>query len=165
MSLLRPEATAALIRWREVIAGAMLTLLGVWWASGSGLLIWLGGLVAVLGLALVAAGIQRGRFRRGAGGAGVVQVVEGQLAYFGPLGGGGFAIAAITRVSLSDGRWRIDAAGLPGLDIPVNAHGAEQLFDVFAALPGLEIEALIASVEAARPETQLLWERAVGRLH
>jgi apolipoprotein N-acyltransferase len=64
MSFLRPEARAALWRWREVLVGVGLMAIGLWWALTTiGLLHWLGYVLLVLAAAILAAGLQRARFR------------------------------------------------------------------------------------------------------
>ena len=89
----RPEAKAALWRWREVLAAAALVLVGLWWIMGPGRLLALPGWALVLaGVALCVVGVQRARFRGPGDGPGAVQVDEGQIAYFGPLTGGVVAI-------------------------------------------------------------------------
>lgn len=86
MSFVRPEARAALWRWREVLVGLVVAAIGLWWAlAAHGLVQWVGGAVLLTGLALILLGIQRGRFRTGTGGPGVVRVDEGLITYFGPL--------------------------------------------------------------------------------
>lgn len=170
MSFVRPEVRAALWRWRETLVGGAVALLGLWWMAGPrGLLFWIGAVLLAAGAALALAGVQRARFRTGGGGPGVVQVVEGQLAYFGPETGGVIDVAAIRRVALEGGRWRIEAPG-SRLEIPVDAEGAEALFDVFAALPGLGTETVLAALEgdAAQESTggsRLLWQAGPRRLH
>ena len=49
----------------------------------------------------------------------------------------------------------------PGLDagIPVDAAGAEALFDAFTALPGLGAKRLLAARQTLRTGTQTLWRR------
>ncbi len=142
---LRPELRAALKRWREAVIGVGVALLGAWSLAAGGLLAWIGVALLAAGAALVAAGVQRGRFRRAATGAGVVQVVEGQLAYFGPTDGGTMAIADISDVASRDAppRWIIAARDGTVLTIPKDAVGAEALFDVFMAVPGLDPSTLV----------------------
>ncbi|RVT82264.1 hypothetical protein DXV76_17465 [Rhodobacteraceae bacterium CCMM004] len=167
MSFVRPEAAAALRRWREAAAGAALAALGVWGMAGpGGLLFWIGGAAALAGLALVAVGVQRGRFRTGGEGPGVVRVVEGQLAYFGPLGGGIVAIADLTRVAAGAGLWHLSARDGTRLGIPMEAAGAEALFDVFARLPGLAPRDVLEAKTAPRTDgLRVLWQAEAPRLH
>ena len=88
-SFLRPEARATLWRWREVLVGSLIAALGLWWAVNSfGPVRWIAALVILGGLLSVVGAVQRLRFNTGGGGAGVVQVDERRLAYFGPLTGG-----------------------------------------------------------------------------
>ena len=57
MTFIRPEARAAVAQWREALVGGVVLLLGIWWASGFGVMKWLGiGLVAV-GAVLIVSGL------------------------------------------------------------------------------------------------------------
>jgi hypothetical protein len=175
MSFLRPEAKAALWRWRELLAAAGLGALGAWWTFGTGgLLGWIGAALIALAGAIAVIGLQRGRFRMGAGGPGVVVVDEGEITYLGPLTGGSIAVAGIDRLALDPtarpAHWVLGRAGAMPLCIPVNAEGAEALFDAFATLPGLRTERMLAELgNGAAPV--VIWERPapppapVQRLH
>lgn len=163
MSFVRPEVRAALWRWREVLGGTAALALGLWWiAAGGGLLFWVGWPVAGLGAAWIAVGLPRGRFRAPGGGPGVVEVVEGQVSYFGPLTGGVVDLDDLQRLSLDatghPAHWRLDARGAPPLHIPVSAGGAERLFDAFQTLPGLNTATLL---EAQRQTDghRIVWAR------
>lgn len=93
MSFLRPEAEQALWRWREVLAGVGLALLGLWLILRVGYLLDFVGVPALAGgAALIWLGFQRARFRGGDGGPGAVTVDEGEITYFGPLTGGSVAL-------------------------------------------------------------------------
>ena len=176
--MIRPEVKTALMRWREALIGAALLAWGLWWAlTAHGYIPWIGGVMALIGLALAVTGVQRGRFRTGAGGAGVVQVTEGQVGYFGPFTGGVVALSDISKLELDAGRtppcWRLSQSGQPPLEIPLNAEGAEALFDVFAALPDIRTSRLVAEVQRAasgqgggsEAQSVVIWERARLRLH
>jgi hypothetical protein len=166
MSFIRPELRTHLRRWREALAGGAVAILGLWWLLGSGGVVALVGAVLLLaGGTLVAAGVQRGRFRRGGDGPGVVQLDEGQLSYFGPLSGGIVAVAQLTEVALDPRAhpspvWVLHGAAEGPIHVPVDAAGAEALFDVFASLPGIRTERIVAAL--ARPPTApvTLWRRA-----
>jgi hypothetical protein len=160
----RPEAKAVLWRWREVLVGVGLALFGLWWIIGPGLLLALPGWAFVLGgIALGLVGAQRGRFRGAGDGLGAVQVDEGQIAYFGPLTGGVVALAALERLSLdrtaSPAHWRLDAPEQAPVMIPVNAAGADALFDAFSKLPGLRTEWMLSELRAQRGHAVVIWER------
>jgi hypothetical protein len=164
MSFVRPEATAGLWRWREVLVALAVSGLGLYWVAGpGGLLGWVGWMLMLAGLALGVVGVQRARFRSASGGPGVVQVDEGQITYFGPLTGGAVAAADLDRLALDPtGRpphWVLDQAGQPSLHIPVNAAGAEALFDVFSALPGLKTERMLAELNGGAAHPVVIWER------
>lgn len=164
MSFIRPEARAVLRRWRGALVGLAVLALGLWWASGHGLMRWLGGGVAVLGLLLLVTAVQRARFRAGRGGPGVVRVDEGEVTYFGPLDGGAVALRDLESLVLDGASrppvWVLRQAGRPALHIPVNAEGAERLFDAFASLPGLRTGFMLARMQAPPAQPVVIWRKA-----
>lgn len=163
-SFLRPEAARALRRWREALAGAGVLALGAYWLLATGgLLRLVGGILALLGAGLLFAGLQRGRFRTEASGAGVVQLVEGQLGYFGPETGGVIAVADLSCVARRGDTWVLDGGG-QRLEIPAGAAGAECLLDAFAMLPGLDLRAVLSPVEDRTEPLRVLWQRGPRRL-
>ncbi|MDU8913658.1 hypothetical protein [Aestuariicoccus sp. MJ-SS9] len=160
--MIRPEAARTLHRWREALAGAALVLLGLYWVFGvGGLLYWIGFAVACAGAALVVAGFQRARFRSGGGGPGVVTVVEGRIGYFGPLSGGLADLEDLTQLVLDPTsyppHWQLHRAGQPLLAIPLNAEGADQLFDAFASLPGMRTERMLREMQNAGAAPVVIW--------
>ena len=168
MSFIRPEANAAIWRWREVMVGALVAALGLYWVIGPGQLLgWVGWVLIVTGIALGVVGMQRARFRAGSDGPGVVTVDEGQIAYFGPLTGGAVAVSEIERLTLDHtakpAHWVLDQPGQPALYIPINATGAEALFDMFAALPGLKTERMLWALNNKGAQLIVIWERVADR--
>ena len=162
--MIRPKAKRALWRWREVLFGLSIICLGYLWViSYFGLLRWLGIVLILVGGALLFIGFQRGRFRSDQDGPGVLQVVEGQIAYFGPSEGGLVAISDLSRISLVMHNrkrcWQLDQAGLATIYIPVTAKGTDHLFDAFATLPGLKIENMVQKLTQDSSKTILIWER------
>ena len=161
---LRPEARAALWRWREVLAGGAVLGLGLWWALASfGIMVWIGAAVAALGGMILFTGVQRLRFARGGGGAGVVEVSERRIAYLGPLTGGVVDLDDLARLDL-DGRgrpahWRLVPLAGESLLIPVDAAGADALFDSFAALPGLRTERMLEHMNTPPQGSVVIWQR------
>lgn len=164
MSFIRPELRAAIWRWREALIGVAMIVSGLWWIVGpGGLLGWVGGALVLGGLAQAYVGAQKARFRAGGGGPGVVQVDEGQITYFGPLGGGAVAVADLNSIALIPGGkpayWMLVQAGQADLQIPVNAEGSEALFDVFAALPGIRTERMLAELQNGPTHPVVIWSR------
>jgi len=151
-ALIRPEVVAALHRWREVIAAAAVAGGGLWLMGlGGWVLTPVGvGLIA-LALALAVLALRRLRFWHGVAAPGVVEVVEGQISYFGPEAGGFVALPDLVelRLVVLHGRahWRLKQGDGQALLIPVAAAGAAQLFDAFASLPGLDSQALVAALD------------------
>lgn len=161
----RPEAIAAVARWREVLVAATIIALGLWIAAKPGGMIVTGFGYVLIGLGAVAMvpAVRRARFITGGDGPGVVQIDEGRILFMGPETGGAMALDDLGILSLRrdrDGKsaWVLaDASQL--LVIPVDASGADALFDAFAALPGLNIDRLIASVQNRTYGSQRLWVR------
>lgn len=161
---LRPEARAFLWRWREVIVGGGLLVLGLWLVLGPGRLLSVPGYAGLAaGAVLVWLGVQRARFRGADGGPGAVHVDEGQVTYFGPLSGGTVALRELDRLTLDRGmfpaHWRLDQPGQPPLMIPVNAAGSEALFDAFASLPGLQTERMLTELRATLHQPVVIWQK------
>ena len=48
--------------------------------------------------------------------------------------------------------------------IPVDAEGADELFDAFAALPGLKTERMLAQLRSRPDLPVLIWERTAPTL-
>ncbi|WP_373355089.1 hypothetical protein [Pseudoroseicyclus sp. CXY001] len=171
--LFRPEARAALARWRELIAGLALTALAALWAWQSwGLLRWVAVALALAGLAIALTGFQRGRFRNPGGGLGVVELDEGRLSWLGPRGGGAVAMGELASLDyhpaegLAPEHWRLRDKTGAELTIPAGAAGIERLFDACAALPGLSPARLASAQRRGLPVR--LWPEPAAlprRLH
>lgn len=168
---LRPEVQQALKRWHEALIGAAVALFGLWMVTGGiGITVWVGAAVIIGGLAFGLTGIQRGRFRQAGQGAGVVQIVEGQVSYFGPFTGGSIPISDLDLIELTPGSgdaafWVLSALGHDTLRIPANAKGSDALFDVFAALPGIQTERMLRELMARPTQTVVIWQKPSCALH
>lgn len=174
MSFVRPELLVALSRAREVVLGLAL-------ASAGGWLLWLGGyffvplglVVVVISLSWAVLSWRRLQFGQVGDAPGVVEVDEGQIAYYGPQVGGSVGLPELVEIRLimMRGRrlWRLKQADGLAILIPVEASGAERLFDAFAALPGMDTAGLIAALNplgqsegralAVDAEMRLVWKR------
>ena len=152
MSLVRPEVTAAIWRAREAIAALCVVALGLWLAwLGGYLLVPLGFGVAGIGAAWALQALRRLRFAQGVDAPGMVEVDEGQVGYLGPNDGGFVSLPDMVELRFLTiaGRrmWRLKQADGQALLLPVDAAGAERLFDAFASLPGMDTQALVAALE------------------
>jgi len=171
MAFVRPEVKQGFSRFRDALIGVAVSLVGLFLAIASvGFMSIVGTSLAVAGALLVFAGIQRGRFRTSAGGAGVVLVDEGQVTYFGPLEGGSVVISDLDKVELLPksrkiSEWVLYDPGTDPLHIPTNAEGAEALFDVFSGLEGLQVEKMLAALEARRKKQVVIWQSSQVALH
>jgi hypothetical protein len=174
MSFIRPEVAEALTRWREVIAAGGVVALGLWFALQMGYVLpALGLLLIVVGLGWGAVAFRRLRFHQAGEAPGIVRVTEAQVAYMGPRIGGFVGLPDLTEIRLLSYRgrrvWKLRAATGEALHIPVEADGADALFDAFAGLPGMDMAALVAALGTEAPSDskvialntadRLIWSR------
>jgi len=175
MILIRPELLAALSRAREVILGLVLAVAGGWtgWLGGY-FFVPLGILLAFVGLGWALLALRRLRFVQGGDAPGMVEVNEGQIAYYGPSVGGVVGLPELVEIRLITMRgrrlWRLKQADGQAILIPVEAAGAERLFDAFAALPGMDTSALVAALNpqeqsegralVLEAEMRVVWKRS-----
>lgn len=175
MSFIRPEITAGLLRWREVLAASALVGLGLWLVlSGGWLWALVGGALAAAGLGWAAQALRRLRFSQGGEAPGILRVTEGEIAYLGPRTGGFVSLPDLAEIRLLTLRgrriWKLCPAQGAPLHIPVEAAGADALFDAFATLPGIDMAAIVAAlgsevsatgnVVALNALDRLLWARS-----
>lgn len=171
MRFIRPEIRDSILRAREAIIGVFVSILGMYWAvGGTGIMQIIGTSLTIAGALLLFAGIQRARFRTGGGGAGVVHVMEGQVAYYGPYEGGAMAIADLTKVELDPttkpaSQWVLHDPHSPPLRIPTNAEGADALFDVFANLEGIQTERMLSELSGSPEKQVVIWQAKPRALH
>ena len=163
MSFIRPELAALAHRWREVLAGLGVALAGLWLATFGG---WfyagLGGLVGLVGLGLAVSAARKLRFRPEGRAPGIVRILEGQIAYFGPETGGFAALTELTELRLEarpHGPSWVLVQPDTALEIPTAAEGAELLHDWFAALPGIDMTHLHAALGQGNAPSRTLWRR------
>lgn len=161
MGLIRPELRALLSRWSEVLTGLCVVLFGLWALQArDGFFQLLAMLVIIAGLGLAFTGWRRLRFKRAGAGPGIVQVVEGQISYFGPEEGGFIALNDLVELHLIDAAqtWLMVAQDDTRLEIPVAAAGSEALFDAFATLPELRMQPLLDALNDREPPlSRAIW--------
>jgi hypothetical protein len=156
MSFFRPEITEGLTRWREVIAAGAGAALGLWLIFRPGFVLpGIGLILTLLCLGWAAVAFRGLRFRQPGEAPGIVRVTEAQIAYMGPRIGGFVGLPDLTELRLLTHRgrrvWKLRAATGEVLHIPVEADGADALFDAFAGLPGMDMAALVAALGAEAP--------------
>lgn len=159
--MIRPELRDSIWRWREVLTAAAIALAGLWWATATtGFFRGLAALVVLGALALGWIGMRRLRFAQAPSGPGRVQVVEGQISYFGPETGGFVALRDMSELHLVEhGRaWLLVSEDDVAVTIPVGAQGAEALFDAFGSLDGIDMQALLRARNAPDPpRRRMIW--------
>jgi len=164
MGFLRPEAVANLLRWREALGAVGAIVIGLWMMSDTGPVVRaVGGLVALVGAGLLVNALRRLRFAGRDDAPGVVLLTEGQISYLGPYEGGTIALRdlAVLRLRSEGGAksWLLQDRQGNALAIPHGAKGEAVLFDAFAALPGLDMAALLARLEGAHSGSVIVWQR------
>ncbi len=162
MALIRDEVLTEARRWREVIAAGGVALAGLWlMLLGGYLLVPLGALVVGVAGVWAVQAVRRLRFVQDVDAPGMVEVDEGQVGYLGPTFGGYVALPDLVelRVIVVHGKrlWRLKQADGQALLIPVAATGGERLFDAFAALPGMDTQALASA--AGEGAERVVWRR------
>ncbi len=162
--MIRPELREHIWKWRDVLLGLAIAVLGAWWSSTAhGAVAFLGYAAVILGVVFMIGGWQKVRFRAEGQGPGVLQVVERRLAYLGPLDGGTIEMDDLTRLELDGSSsppvWILSAPGGQILHIPINAAGSDLLFDLFASLPDIKTEEMLAELARTAHQRVVIWER------
>ena len=168
MIQIRPDLRERMERWSEPALGAAVLALGLWTATRGG---WLlaagGGRVAALGAGWLVLALRRLRFRGQGDAPGLVELDESRITYMGPQIGGSISLDELTEIRLLSLRgrraWRLRQADGQVLLVPLDAAGAEVLFDAFSSLPGLSSAALVAALAGdSAPSGQSLPARDGG---
>jgi len=174
VSFIRPEATAALWRYGEPAIYGAITIWGLW--KGWGLLAhgaWLG--LVPVGIAIIATFALVGAAERAllgwrsrTPGPGVVNIREGSIAYFGPLGGAVLALDALISIEIvttdagpgaDDVFWHLADEIGQQVSIPGGAKGAEALLDRLGSLPGFDHMAVVSAMGSTENRRFAIWSR------
>ena len=179
LDVIRPEVFALIRRTHEIIWAAAIMAFGLWltWLGGY-LLVPAGCLVMALGAFLAVMAWRRMRFAQDIHAPGVVEIDEGQIGYLGPTIGGYVSLPELAEVRLITLRgrrlWRLKQTDGQTILIPVDALGADRLFDAFASLPGMDTGALVTALQRPHstppgetlpitttigPEMRVIWRR------
>lgn len=177
MSFIRPEAQAAIARWRDVIIGAALMLCALVWGIGAAGLVWImAALLFVLGAGLALTGLQRARISaRGGDGLppGIVELDERQLSYLAGEAGAIVILSEVSRIEIEiaparqgvvgEMTWVFRRVGHTPARIPAEAAGADRLIDALAGFSGASYENVIRASRSPAPDEGvthfLIWQR------
>lgn len=168
---MRPEVRDLIWRWREVIVAAVFVALLGWWAASSfGFIRYFALAVTAISVIFAIAALQRVRFGVTSGGMGAVEFDEGVVSYLTAGIGGQIEIADMTAVTLlpagkGPAHWQLEAPAVTPLLVPVDAFGAEKLFDVFVTLEGIETERMLRQLKSAPDQPVVIWSKRTVTLH
>lgn len=173
--MIRPEVLAFFRKYSEAIAGILVALIGLWLALRSGWF-WtgIGIIIAGMGAGLTFTACRRLLFKTDQIGPGVVEIDERQISYFAAYDGGVVSIeslARITAISTDEGPWAddlhwvLEEDGGTILTIPNSAAGAEQLFDAFSALDGVDYSMATKALGATSNDSYVIWAKPRAALH
>ena len=173
---IRPEITDAVVRYREALGAGVVVLAGLWlMALGGYVLVPLGAIVAAIGAILTLTAFRRARFAQTVAAPGVVELDERQVSYLAPELGGFISLDELVEIRLLSMRgrrmWRLKQSDGQALLIPVDAEGAQKLFDVFTSLPGMDTAELVLALHppatqkanlTLAAETRVIWRKQSG---
>ena len=160
---IRPEVRRKMIRYRQPLIGLAFLLLGLWWAMGNGLIIWLGGFLCFVGALLIVEGLRRARLLRGGGfGPDFVDVDERQITWFAADVGGSISVDSLAwvRIQTFDDRpanWIFQQNDGQRLSIPSDAAGADKIIDALAPLKGIDLELAVKAMAFDGEKAFVIW--------
>lgn len=152
MAFLRPEVLTLFRRWSGVLEGGLVSLAGLWLISHPGwITLILGGSLTALGASWALLAWRRMRFAGDPSAPGLVEIDEGRLRFLHPTLGGEISLNDLADLHLLElqGRrvWRLKDLSGQAMLVPLEASGAERLFDALSALPGLNSAALVGALD------------------
>ncbi len=164
MGLIRPELREWLRPRQEMLVAALCVIVSGWIASWGG---WFFAGLGFLGFAISVGWLlgswRRLAFHRDIAAPGLVEIVEGEVRYFGARAiGGTLALRDLNEIRLlrlnGQDYWRLKTQGGEALLIPVEAKGADRLADAFSALPGLDLGRVSAALaQKGGPSLRIVW--------
>ncbi|SLN21103.1 hypothetical protein AQS8620_00579 [Aquimixticola soesokkakensis] len=169
--MIRAELARRLKRFAEPLGAFAGALLCLWAALTTfGVTRWVMAVFALAALCFGLVALQRALFRARGVGTGLVEVDEGMLRYMSAFDGGEVEITAIDSLWLLPAQrgaahWQVEGKEGSRLRIPVDAAGADQLFDVFAQLPGIETGRMLRQLRDAPDTPVVIWSSRRVTLH
>ncbi|TKW67467.1 MAG: hypothetical protein DI616_06295 [Paracoccus denitrificans] len=169
--MIRPELREWLRPRQELLAAVLCMALSGWVASwGGSFFAWLGYLGFMVCAFWLVGSWRRLAFHRDIAAPGLVEVVEGEIRYFGARAiGGTVALRDLSEIRLlrlnGHDNWRLKTRGGEALLVPVEAKGADQLADAFTALPGLDLGRVSAALaQKGGPSLRIVWSAPNSRI-
>lgn len=152
-AVIRPELRDWAARHAELLIAGAIALAGLWLALRGG---WffgvLGGLAALVGVALLVGAVRRLPFRRAVASPGMVEIDEGAIRYYGARTlGGEIALRDLVQIRLlmvaGHPHWQLRNQRGEALLVPVDAAGSEALAHAFTALDGLDMGSVALALQ------------------
>lgn len=164
--MVRPEVKMFFSRYAQALIGSAIALVSLYWTfSIPGVLRYITGAIALLGLALAIDGFRRGRLRpTGDVSEGLVEIDERRITWMTANWGGSVSINDLTVIELGsrqgNSHWRIRDAFGSVLLIPYTARGADGLIDAFGALDGFDLSRVAQALEKEGEHLSSVWIRS-----
>lgn len=173
MNFLRPEVRLLLQKWSEPLVMAAVLLVGVLLylrgnATANAVLVVIAFVVIAAAGAMLILALRRVRLRGDLHAAGVVEVQERKITYFGPDDGGVVSLDELRRIDIVSARslpfvdnltWRLSDNEGAALNIPVGAQGTDIMIDNFSVLNGVNYDLIVKAMAAKDDAVFTIWKK------
>lgn len=173
MNFLRPEVRQFLHKWSEPLVMAAVLLFGVWLylrgeAAANAPLIVIAFVVIGAAAALLVLAFRRVRLRGDLRAAGIVEVQERKITYYGPDDGGVVSLDDLRRIDIVASHslpfvdtltWRLSDHEGRALNIPVGAKGTDIMIDNFSILNGVDYDLIVTAMAAKGDAVFTIWRK------
>jgi hypothetical protein len=118
--------------------------------------------------AMLVLALRRVRLRSDKRGAGMVEVQERKITYYGPDDGGVLSLDDLRRIDIvvsnslpfvNDIYWRLSDQEGVALNIPVGAEGTDTMIDNFSVLNGVDYDLIVKALAAKDDAVFTIWKK------
>ncbi len=173
MSFLRPEVRRTLNKWSEPLVMGAILVAGFWLylraeATANVSLVVIAFVVIGAAGAMLVLALRRVRLRGDLRAAGVVEVQERKITYYGPDDGGVVSLNDLRRIDIVSTHslpfvdnltWRLSDQEGFALNIPVGATGTDIMIDNFSVLDGVNYELIVKALSATDDAVFTIWKK------